>query len=53
MWNLMLKKEFGDIIIQSFKTKKEAEDEVKNRGGLLYFLKASIKNSYYTKKCRK
>tara|TARA_R110002012_G_scaffold2486_1_gene12006 strand:- start:6954 stop:7115 length:162 start_codon:yes stop_codon:yes gene_type:complete len=53
MWNLMLKKEFGDIIIQSFKTKKEAEDEVKNRGGLLYFLKTSIKNSYYTKKCRK
>ena len=35
MWKLVLKKEFGDVVVQNFRTKKEAEDELRNRTGLV------------------
>ena len=30
-WKLLLKKEFDDVVVQSFRTKREAEDEIRNR----------------------
>jgi hypothetical protein len=38
MWKLVLKKEFGDVVVQSFSTKKEAEDELRNRTSLVQHL---------------
>jgi len=31
MWKLVLRKEWGDVEIKSFTTKKEAEEELQNR----------------------
>ena len=38
MWKLVLKKEFGDVVVQNFRTKKEAEDELRNRTNLVQHL---------------
>ena len=38
MWKLVLNKEFGDVVVQSFSTKKEAEDELRNRANLVQHL---------------
>ena len=35
MWKLILKKEFGDVVVQNFRTKKEAEEELRNRDNLV------------------
>ena len=37
-WKLLLKKEFDDVVVQSFRTKKEAEDEIRNRERLVQHL---------------
>jgi len=33
-WNVVLKKELGDVIVESFPTKKEAQEEIKYRNTL-------------------
>jgi len=38
MWKLVLKKEFGNVVVQNFRTKKEAEDELRNRTNLVQHL---------------
>ena len=38
MWKLLLKKEFGNVVVQNFRTKKEAEDELRNRTNLVQHL---------------
>ena len=38
MWKLLLKKEFDDVVVQSFRTKREAEDEILNRERLVQHL---------------
>ena len=38
MWRLILKKEFGDVVVKNFHTKKEAEDEIRNRERLVQHL---------------
>jgi len=30
-WKVVLEKEYGNIVIDSFNSKKEAQDEIKNR----------------------
>ena len=37
-WKLLLKKEFDDVVVQSFRTKREAEDEIRNRERLVQHL---------------
>ena len=37
-WKLLLKKEFDDVVVQSFRTKREAEDEILNRERLVQHL---------------
>jgi hypothetical protein len=34
MWQLILKKEYSDVVIKQFTTKKEAEEEIQNRTSL-------------------
>ena len=38
MWRLVLEKEFGDVVVQKFRTKKEVEDEIRNRERLIQHL---------------
>ena len=38
MWRLILKKEFSDVVVQKFRTKKEVEDEIRNRERLVQHL---------------
>ena len=38
MWRLVLEKEFGDVVVQKFRTKKEVEDELRNRANLVQHL---------------
>ena len=38
MWRLVLEKEFGDVVVQKFRTKKEAQDEIRNREMLVQHL---------------
>jgi hypothetical protein len=38
MWRLVLEKEFGDVVVQKFRTKKEAQDEIRNRERLVQHL---------------
>jgi len=50
MWNLMLKKDFGDVVIKRFKTRREAEEEIKNRERLTQHLGASSNKVYSIKR---
>ena len=38
MWKLILEKDFGDVVVKSFRTRKEAEDEIRNRERLVQHL---------------
>ena len=38
VWRLVLEKEFGDVVVQKFRTKKEAQDEIRNRERLVQHL---------------
>jgi|21_taG_2_1085346.scaffolds.fasta_scaffold115521_2 hypothetical protein len=51
MWKLILNKEWGDVEIKSFDTKKEAEEELRNREQLTQHLtKQSSERVYEIKK---
>jgi hypothetical protein len=47
MWKLVLKKEFGDVVVQNFRTKKEAEEELRNRDGLAQHLTRTSARGVY------
>tara|TARA_Y100001968_G_C19130432_1_gene606436 strand:+ start:440 stop:598 length:159 start_codon:yes stop_codon:yes gene_type:complete len=47
MWKLVLKKEFGDVVVQNFRTKKEAEDELQNRTELIRHLTRKSASGVY------
>tara|TARA_B100001123_G_C15108901_1_gene946678 strand:+ start:610 stop:810 length:201 start_codon:yes stop_codon:yes gene_type:complete len=53
MWDLILKKDIGNVVIQSFKTKKEAQQEIENREGLLFCLRATETNDYCVRRNKK
>ena len=38
VWRLVLEREFGDVVVQKFRTKKEAQDEIRNRERLVQHL---------------
>ena len=50
MWNLMLRKDFGDVVIKRFKTRREAEEEIRNRERLTQHLGASSDKIYSIKR---
>ena len=51
MWKLLMKKEFDDVVVQSFRTKREAEDEIRNRERLVQHLtKRNAKGVYRIQK---
>jgi len=47
MWRLVLKKEFGDVVVQKFYTKKEAQDEIRNRERLVQHLTSRTARGVY------
>ena len=53
MWNLMLRKDFGDVVIKRFKTRREAEEEIRNRERLTQHLGASSNKIYSIKRGNK
>ena len=53
MWNLILKKDFGDVVIKNFKTRREAEEEIRNRERLTQHLGASSNKIYSIKRRNK
>ena len=51
MWRLILKKEFSDVVVQKFRTKKEVEDEIRNRERLVQHLtKRTARGTYKIQK---
>ena len=47
MWKLILKKEFSDVVVQKFHTKKEVEDEIRNRERLVQHLTSRTARGVY------
>ena len=47
MWRLVLEKEFGDVVVQKFRTKKEAQDEIRNRERLVQHLTSRTAKGVY------
>ena len=47
MWKLILKKEFDDVVVQKFRTKKEAQDEIRNRERLVQHLTSRTAKGVY------
>ena len=50
MWDLILKKEFGNVVVQSFQTKKEAEEEIQSRTNLTKHLGSECFELYTIKR---
>jgi hypothetical protein len=46
-WRLVLEKEFGDVVVQKFRTKKEAQDEIRNRERLVQHLTSRTAKGVY------
>ena len=47
MWKLVLKKEFGNVVVQNFRTKIEAEEELRNRANLTKHLTGQSTRGVY------
>ena len=47
MWKLILKKEFSDVVVQKFHTKKEVEDEIRSRERLVQHLTSRTARGVY------
>ena len=47
MWKLVLKKEFGNVVVENFRTKKEAEEELQNRTNLTKHLTGQSTRGVY------
>ena len=50
MWDLILEKEFGDVVVQTYNTKKEAEEEIENRAPLVHHLGEDCSRFYKIKR---
>jgi len=50
MWDLIIKKEYADVVVQTFYTKKEAEEEIKNRANLTKHLGEECSKLYTIKR---
>jgi hypothetical protein len=49
-WQLLLRKESGDVVIQNFQTRREAEEEIENRRSLTVHLGTNPKEIYHVKR---
>ena len=49
-WHLMLRKEHGDVAIENFKTRREAQEEIENRSSVTLHLGTNPKEIYYVKR---
>ena len=47
VWRLVLEREFGDVVVQKFRTKKEAQDEIRNRERLVQHLTSRTAKGVY------
>ena len=50
MWDLILRREYGEIVIKTYRSKQEAEEEIKNRSRLISILGEDINKLYKIKK---
>jgi hypothetical protein len=46
-WHLVLKRDSGDTVIESFSTKRQAIEELSNRKNLCDVLKVDFSKTYY------
>ena len=49
-WRLMLREHHGDMVIENFKTKREAQEEIKNRSSVILHLGSNPKEIYYVER---
>ena len=49
-WQLVLRKEHGDVAIQNFQTRREAQEEIKNRREVTLHLGRNPEEIYYVKR---
>jgi len=52
-WQLILRKECGDVVIQNFSTRREAKEEIENRRNLTVHLGSKPEEAYYVKGTRR
>ena len=52
-WQLVLRKEHGDVAIQNFQTRREAQEEIKNRREVTLHLGRNPEEIYYVKGARR
>jgi len=53
MWNLILRRDYGDIIIKTYSSKKEAEEELRNRSRLITHLGEDVDKLYKIERGKK
>ena len=49
-WQLVLRKEYGDVVIQNFQTRREAQEEIENRREVTLHLGTNPEEIYYVKR---
>ena len=49
-WQLVLRKEYGDVVIQNFQTRREAQEEIENRREVTLHLGTNPEEVYYVKR---
>ena len=49
-WQLLLRKDSGDVVIQNFQTRREAEEEIENRRSLIVHLGINPEEIYHVKR---
>jgi len=49
-WQLVLRKEYGDVVIKNFPTRREAQEEIENRSSVTLHLGNKPEEIYYVKR---
>ena len=49
-WQLVLRKEYGDVVIKNFPTRREAQEEIENRRSVTLHLGTKPEEIYYVKR---
>ena len=49
-WQLVLRKEYGDVVIQNFQTRREAQEEIENRREVTLHLGTNPEEVYHVKR---
>ena len=49
-WQLVLRKEYGDVVIKNFPTRREAQEEIENRRSVTLHLGTNPEEIYYVKR---